>query len=70
MEAPNTLAFKFESPLSRVLTLLQQDPRVGSTQMQKARWFTFELTSAADLRDALHWLEQAYETAGRKQKRV
>jgi hypothetical protein len=32
--------------------------------MHKSRWFTFELSSDRDLRDALDWLGRAYETAG------
>jgi hypothetical protein len=60
----NSLAFKVESPGARVLTKLQQDPRVGSTEMKRARWFTFTLSKASDLRDALRWIEQAYTAAG------
>jgi hypothetical protein len=52
METPNSLAFKLESTRLRILTQLQHDPRVGATEMQKARWFSFELTTSADLRDA------------------
>jgi len=28
-----------------------------------ARWFSFEIQSTEDLRDALWWLNQAYEAA-------
>ena len=65
MEAANSLAFKLESPTARLPARLQQDFRIGSTQMQKARWFTFELTTDKDLRDALGWLARAYEGAGK-----
>jgi hypothetical protein len=65
METPNSLAFKLESPRLRTRKLLRQDPRVGATEMQKARWFTFELTTSADLNDALDWLGQAYDASGR-----
>ena len=65
MEAANSLAFKLELPAARLLARLRQDPRVGSTQMQKARWFTFELTADQDLRQALDWLACAYEAAGK-----
>lgn len=64
METPNSLAFKLESPRSRILTQLQQDPRVGATEIRMARWFTFELSAGADLRDALDWLGKAYEASG------
>ncbi len=69
METPNSLAFKLEFPRSGILTQLQQDPRVGSTEMKKARWFTFEVATSADLRDALNWLGQAYEAAEKRRKR-
>jgi hypothetical protein len=65
METANSLAFKLESPAARLLAQLRQDSRIGSAQMQKARWFTFELSSDADLHDALDWLARAYEAAGK-----
>jgi hypothetical protein len=68
METANSLAFKLESPTTRLLARLQQDPRVGSTQMQKASWFTFELAAGGDLHDALNWLARAYEAAGKTSK--
>jgi predicted DNA-binding protein (MmcQ/YjbR family) len=71
LETSSSLAFKLESPPSRVLIELQQDPRVGSAEMQRARWFTFALSTAADLRGAIRWIERAYEAARtRKQKRL
>jgi hypothetical protein len=69
METANSLAFKLESPRSRILSRLQRDLRVGSTEMRKARWFTFELTTTADLRDARNWLGQAHGAAGKSKKR-
>jgi hypothetical protein len=66
MATPNSLAFKVESLNSRSLTRLRQDPRVGATEMQKARWLTFELTTAADMRGALEWISQAYQSAGKR----
>jgi hypothetical protein len=68
MGTPNSLAFKLESPPSLIVTKLQQDRRVRATEMQKARWFMFELTTRPDLRDALDWLGQAYEAAGKGKK--
>ncbi|MBZ5572432.1 MAG: hypothetical protein LAO09_11215 [Acidobacteriia bacterium] len=63
METPNSLAFKLPDASSRLRARLQRDARIGSTEMQKARWFTFELSTDADLHDALEWLGQAYEEA-------
>jgi hypothetical protein len=68
METATSLAFKLESPGARLLARLRQDPRVGSTQMQRARWFTFELSADTDLRGALDWLGLAYEAAGKASK--
>ena len=67
-ETASSLAFKLESPTVRVLTKLQKDPRVGSTEMKKTRWFTFALSTDSDLRDALRWIEQAYTAAGAAKK--
>jgi hypothetical protein len=69
MNTPNSLAFKLENPRPQLLVELEQDDRIGATEMRKARWFTFELASSADLRDALDWLGQAYEIAGKSNKR-
>ena len=61
METPNSLAFKLPKASPRLRSQLQKDTRIGSTEMQKARWFTFELTTDEDLHDALEWLRRAYE---------
>src|ERR1700752_1901689 len=67
MGTPNSLAFKFESRSPQLRSRLEQDTRVGTTKMRAARWSTFELSTDADLRDALGWLEQAYlAAAGRR----
>jgi hypothetical protein len=68
METANSLAFKLESPAASVRRRLEKDARIGSTQMQKARWFTFEVSSDGDLHDALDWLAMAYEGAGKAKK--
>jgi hypothetical protein len=63
MQTPNTLVFKIENPTPRVRTQLETDRRIGSMNIQKARWFTFELSSDSDLHDALDWLGRAYDIA-------
>jgi hypothetical protein len=68
METSNSLAFKFDGPAPSVRRRLDQDSRISSTQMQKARWFTFELASDADLRDALDWLGLAHTAASKRRK--
>jgi hypothetical protein len=63
MDSPNALAFKLPSASARLLVRIRKDSRIAFTEMQKARWFTFELSCDADLHDALDWLAQAYEAA-------
>jgi predicted DNA-binding protein (MmcQ/YjbR family) len=65
LETANSLAFKLESSAPRVLAQLRQDPRIGSIQMSKTRWFTFELATDADLHDALDWLARAYNATSK-----
>ena len=63
MESPNALAFKLESAAPKILTRAQRDPRIQTTNMQKTRWWVYELASDADLRPALEWLDQSYKAA-------
>src|SRR5271154_2722006 len=56
MDSPNSLAFKLPSASPRLLARIRKDPRIAFTEMQKARWFSFELSCDADLHDALEWL--------------
>lgn len=66
MDISDSLAFKFDRPAPSVRRRLEQDSRMRSTRMQNARWFTFELASDTDLRDALDWLGLAYTGASRR----
>lgn len=50
---------------SRLKARAAQDSRIGSADISKSRWLTFEVQSEADLRDALTWLDQAYLAAGK-----
>lgn len=68
METPNSFGFKFETVPSILRDRLGKDSRIGSTRIQKARWFTFELSSDADLQEGLEWLARAYEAAGKAKK--
>jgi hypothetical protein len=67
-ETGTSLAFKLEAASLAVRTRLEKDPRIGFTLMQRTRWYTFELSSDADLHDALDWLGRAYEAAGKNKK--
>jgi hypothetical protein len=64
MGSPNSFIFRLpeDSPLK---ARAKKDPRVGSSEMARARWLTFEMQSEADLRDALTWLDRAYLAAGK-----
>jgi hypothetical protein len=68
MEKANSLACKLDSPAAAVRVHLDQDPRIASTHMGKARWFAFELSSDPDLRSALARFGAAYEAAGKNKK--
>ncbi len=68
METPNALAFRIDTPSALNRIRLEKDPRIGSTEIKKARWFAFELSSDADLHDALDWLGCAYEAAAKSKK--
>jgi hypothetical protein len=65
METANALAFRIDSPTAKVRLRLENDPRIGAAEIKKARWFSFEVSSDADLHDALDWLGQAYKAAGK-----
>ena len=69
MWTPNSIGFKIESPSTRIARRLQADHRVASTRMQKAKWFLFEISEDPDLHDALDWLAEAYEGAGKKARK-
>jgi hypothetical protein len=68
MNTANSLAFKLESVTAAVRKQLEKDPRIGTSRMRQARWFSFELSRDADLRDALDWLDRAYEAADKRKK--
>jgi hypothetical protein len=63
MGSPSSLAFKLENAAPRILAKLRGERRISTTIMQASRWFVFELSSDADLTEALRWLCRAYEAA-------
>jgi hypothetical protein len=67
METPNSLAFRFDTRTASVRGRLQSDARIRSAEIQKARWFSFELSSDSDLHDALEWLSLAARKSGKSQ---
>jgi len=64
----NLLAFRIDDAVVRLKARLENDPRIGSIDQNNTRWFTFELSSDADLHAALDWLGAAYQAAGKRRK--
>jgi len=63
---PSSIILKFNPMPPELFQRAQQEPRLDtSTRAPGKGWFSFELASDADLRDALWWLSQAYESAKR-----
>jgi hypothetical protein len=56
-DTPSSVIFRFD-PLPEDL---EQRAMKESRITPGKRWFSFEVRSAADLRDALWWMNQAYE---------
>ena len=64
LSTPRSLIFKFD-PMPRTLRRrAEKDPRIDAEKdSPNATWYSFELNSEKDLRDALWWLNRAYESA-------
>ena len=56
-DTPNSVIFRFDPIPQDLEQRAQKDSRIAPGK----RWFSFNVHSAADLRDALWWLNQAYE---------
>lgn len=63
MDSPNSIGFKIPSSRTRLVARARKDVRVHFPEREHPRWLSFQLSSANDLRDALDWLNQAYEAA-------
>jgi hypothetical protein len=69
-DSPSSLVFKFNPMPPDLRKRATADQRMNaSTKVTSKGWFSFDLTSDADLRDALFWLNQAYEAATRRTAR-
>jgi hypothetical protein len=61
---PNSLIFRIKPMPPDLMERAKKEPRIDTeSRVPSAKWFIFELNSAADLRDALWWLNHAYEHA-------
>lgn len=58
-DTPNSVIFRFDPVPRDLQQRALKEPRIAPG----TRWFSFEVHSAEDLRDALWWLDQAYERA-------
>ncbi|HKW63205.1 MAG TPA: hypothetical protein VJN89_11715 [Candidatus Acidoferrum sp.] len=56
-DTPNSVIFRFDPIPPELEGRASNDKRISPGK----RWFSFDVGSAADLRDALWWLNQAYE---------
>ncbi len=56
-DTPNSVIFRFDPIPQNLEQRVLKEPRITPGK----RWFSFEVRSAGDLRDALWWLNQAYE---------
>jgi hypothetical protein len=67
MVTPNSIIFRFDPMPTELSKRAQEDRRVDFERATPGeRWFSFALSSADDLRDALWWLDQAYRKAEKK----
>jgi hypothetical protein len=57
IDNPNSFIFRFDPMPSDLEQRALKEPRVTPGK----RWFSFEVRSTEDLRDALWWLDQSYE---------
>jgi hypothetical protein len=61
---PKCFIFRIRRMPPELLERTRKEPRIDfENAVPSAKWFTFELNSEADFRDALWWLNQAYEYA-------
>jgi len=64
LTSPNSFILRFVPFPPELLERAKKEPRMGIGRTLKARnWTSFELSAESDLRDALWWLNQAYERA-------
>jgi len=61
---PNSFIFRIDPLPPKLLERAKTEPRIDTeNSAPSAKWLSFTLNSEADFRDALWWLNQAYEHA-------
>lgn len=64
LSTPDSFIFKFDGIPPTLLRRATKDGRISPERdSPNVMWYSFELNSAEDLRDALWWLNRAYESA-------
>jgi hypothetical protein len=64
INTPNSLMFRIHPMPRELRERANKEPRIDTeNRTPGAKWLLFELSSADDLRDALWWLNQAYDRA-------
>jgi hypothetical protein len=58
-DTPSSIIFRFDPMPAHLNQRALKEPRITPGK----RWFSFEIQSTEDLRDALWWLNHAYEAA-------
>lgn len=70
LHTSNSIILKIDPMPPELLRRAQDDSRIDPVkQAPGARWYSFDLNSTDDLRDALWWLNQAYLEARKKNPR-
>jgi hypothetical protein len=67
-EIANSVAFKVDRGSAKVSKLLHSDPRITVPDNKDKGWIAFELRDVGDLRDAVTWLDMAYQNCGKRRK--
>lgn len=63
---PSSIILKFDPMSAALFRRAQKEPRLDTAMRAPGKgWFSFELSCDGDLRDALWWLNRAYEAAKR-----
>jgi hypothetical protein len=61
---PNSLIFRIQPMPRELLERAKKEPRIDTESAAPgAKWLSFMLNSEADFRDAMWWLNQAYDRA-------
>jgi hypothetical protein len=64
--SPTSIIFKLQVLTIRRQTEMSKDPRINLSFGIGQKWYGYELQSDADLRGALEWLGEAFESAPKK----